>query len=215
MPESRAAARYRKLLGLPEPAPPEPAEPVLLERHSAILDHWFANGCQSKRAALVSVGMAPNGSPQVFRHPAVLAEIVRRRARMTRKHAVTEDRIIQEYEKIAFAALDEMLEIQPDGSAWIDMAAMTDDQKAALAEYHVDSYQELGDEEHPGHIVKKSRVKFHDKKAALDSLARIMGMFKDKLDVSHTISLSDKVQQRRERLAAAHVIEGEVIHETA
>lgn len=208
MADTRAEARSRMLAGLP------PLEPVLAieglsEGHRIVINHWFSNGCRSKREACIAAGMSPNSAADVFRRAAVQAEILRRRDRLERKTDITAARIIEEFGKIAFSNLGDMLEIQADGSAWIDMAAISEDQKAALAEYHVETYQELGDEEHPGHMVKKSRVKFHDKKAALDSLARINGMFKDKLEVSVGLTLSDKVQQARERLRGP-TIEGEL-----
>lgn len=211
MPESRAAARYRNLLGLPEPVPAPPRPVTLSVVHQKVIDHWFAGGCLSRRDATTAAGLSPHSASAVFGRPEVQAEIERRRDRMDRKAEVTEERIIREYAKLAFASLGDLLEIQTDGSAWIDMSALTDEQKAALAEYNVETYHELGDENHDGREVKKSKIKFHDKKAALDSLARIRGMFKDKLEVSVGLTLSDKVQQARQRLSAAPVIEGELV----
>ena len=46
---------------------------------------------------------------------------------------------------------------------------------------------------------------------ALSDLTRIQGGFKDKLDITVGLSLSEKVQQRRERLVASKTIEGEVV----
>lgn len=215
MPDTRAKARQRMLTGAPEPVPVLRIE-GLSAQHQIMVDHWFENGCKSQRAAAIAAGFAGTGATILFSRQAVRDEIERRRERMYRRAEITEARIIDEYAKIAFSSLGDMLEIQPDGSAWLDMAAMKSDQKAALAEYHVESYQELGDEDHPGHVVKKARIKFHDKKAALDSLSRIKGMFKDKLEIAVGLSLSEKVQQRRERLAVSRdtVIEGEIVHVT-
>lgn len=194
---------------------PEPVSriPGLLERHQIVLDHWFKGGCLSKRAACQAAGLHPNTSADIFKRPEVLAAIKRRRERIDLKAEVTEERIIAEYAAIAFSRLGDLLEVQEDGSAWVDMAAMTEDQKAALSEYNVETYQELGDDEHPGHTVKKSKVKFHDKQAALLALARIKGMLKDKLEITGGLTLSAKVQQKRERLAVSRdtVIEGEII----
>jgi len=197
----RAVARANRLAG---------KQVDLSFPYQVMLDHWFANGCRSRREAAIAAGHPASTAHYYFKKPEVIIEIERRRNLLRVECGITEERIKAEIAKIAFANLGDLLEIQADGSAYLDMAAMTDDQKSALAEYHVESYQELGDEEHPGHTIKKARIKFHDKKAALDSLARIMGMFKDKLEVNVGLTLTDKVHQARQRLQP-QTIEGEIV----
>lgn len=199
---TRAQARNRMLLGLP---PEEPRIAPLALNYQIVLDHWFANGCTSKRQAMIAAGLKPRDT-SMFHRKEMQEEIRRRRERMEYRSEITEEMIEREYAKIAFASLGEMLEIQDDGSATLDMASMSSDQKAALSEYHVESYQTLSGDDNPGQTVKKSRIKFHDKKAALDSLARIRGMMKDKLEVTVGITLADKVQQARQRLVEQKTI---------
>lgn len=212
MAETRVAARVRRLAGLPEPIPYNTIE-GLTPQHREVIHHWFMNGCKSKRQACVAAGMRGGSHADVFSRPAVVAEIARRKAEITAKFDVTEDRIIAEFAAIGFSRLGDLLEVQEDGSAWIDMSGMTDEQKAALAEYHVETYQVPGAEGEDGYTVKKSRIKFHDKPSALVSLARIKGMMKDKLEIAVGLSLSDKVQNARMRLREQPMIEGEIVDE--
>ena len=201
MPVSRAVARSQRLAGV--------EVECASDKVRLLVDAWFENGCRSRREACRIAGYTMSQAGYVFQRQDVIIEIERRRNLLRRETEITEARVIAELGKIAFASLGDLLEIQEDGSAWIDMAAITEDQKAALAQYDVETYQELGDEEHPVHVVKKSKIKFHDKKAALDSLARIMGMNNDKLAVTVGLTLSDKVQQARQRLQPT--IEGEIV----
>ena len=201
MPVSRAVARSQRLAGV--------EVECASDKVRLLVDAWFENGCRSRREACRIAGYTMSQAGYVFQRQDVIIEIERRRNLLRRETEITEARVIAELGKIAFASLGDLLEIQEDGSAWIDMAAITEDQKAALAQYDVETYQEFGDEEHPGHVVKKSKIKFHDKKAALDSLARIMGMNNDKLAVTVGLTLSDKVQQARQRLQPT--IEGEIV----
>ena len=201
MPVSRAVARSQRLAGV--------EVECASDKVRLLVDAWFENGCRSRREACRIAGYTMSQAGYVFQRQDVIIEIERRRNLLRRETEITEARVIAELGKIAFASLGDLLEIQEDGSAWIDMAAITEDQKAALAQYDVETYQELGDEEHPTHVVKKSKIKFHDKKAALDSLARIMGMNNDKLAVTVGLTLSDKVQQARQRLQPT--IEGEIV----
>jgi phage terminase small subunit len=176
------------------------------EQHRAVIDAYFANGCVSQRRALRECGYAETtavGNPHsVFQRDDVRAEIDRRHKLQSRRRDITEDNIKAEYAKVAFASLGDLLEVNEDGSAYLDMAKITEDQKAALAEYQVESYTDKEDGGE-GVKVKKSRIKFHSKLAALDSLARIMGMFKDKVEVSGTMSLVERIAKARERTHAA------------
>ena len=201
MPVSRAVARSQRLAGV--------EVECASDKVRLLVDAWFENGCRSRREACRIAGYTMSQAGYVFQRQDVIIEIERRRNLLRRETEITEARVIAELGKIAFASLGDLLEIQEDGSAWIDMAAITEDQKAALAQYDVETYQELGDGKHLGHVVKKSKIKFHDKKAALDSLARIMGMNNDKLAVTVGLTLSDKVQQARQRLQPT--IEGEIV----
>lgn len=194
-----------------------PRKAALSPAHKAVLDAWFANGCTSKRRALLAVGYAEataGGNPhQVFGRPDVIAEIDRRRAAMASKTDLTEAMIIAEYRKLAFASMGDLIEVNEDGSAYLDFNLLNSDQKAAMAEYTVETYEEGsameqtrdGETSQVMLTVKKSRVKFHSKLAALDSLSRIMGMFKDKIEVSGAANLVEKVAAARARIAAAKV----------
>ena len=198
--ETRAERRARMLLGLPEPA--------LIARHKNVVDHWFENGCLSKRQALIAAGYAA-GTPTsiIFSRPDVAAEIARRRAAFATKTDIDDEWVIERFRRIADADLGDLLEVQEDGTAWVDMSAMTPDQKSALSEYDsITSYGQPDEDGNPAPKVVKAKVRFHDKMAALMALARIRGMLKDKLEVSVGLTLGDKVQQARQRLAEQKTI---------
>lgn len=172
------------------------------ERYLKLVNEYFDNGF-NKRAAMRACGFSEKSiegyQHRLFNHPDVLAEIDRRRQSMTRRTDITQDRILQEYAKIAFANFGDLLEIQEDGSAVLDLAGMTDEQRAALSEFQVDEYKDGKGED--AREVKKYKVKFHDKKAALDALAKHLGMFTDKVEVSGEISLMDRILAGRKRAA--------------
>lgn len=199
------------------PAPePAPALPVLGLRpreisvsHMAIVDSWFANGCLSKRKALDAHGI--KGPPgMIFSRPEVADYIHYCLEKRQTYMAMTEADIIREYEKIAKASFGDILEVQEDGTAWVDMASLTPDMRAAISEYHVEAYTETRyDEGDAVQVpVKKFRVKFHDKKAALDSLARIHGMNKDRVEVAGASNLIDQVNAARKRLQQKEPTDG-------
>ena len=83
-----AAARYRKLAGLPEPerqpAPEPRPEPVngAAIRHELVVGYWFIGECRSWRAAVVRAGYSPSSAARIFARQDVLLEIERHRARI-------------------------------------------------------------------------------------------------------------------------------------
>lgn len=180
------------------------------EAHMAVIDAYFANGCLSQRRALLACGYSPAAAsrPQIiFQRDDVADEIERRRKRREKRTDVTEEKIIAELAKLAFANVGDLLEVNEDGSAFMDFNKLTPDLKAALAEYQVETYDERapvvdGEADVAGVAVtvKKARVKFASKQAALDSLARIKGMFKDKVEVSGSVGLVERIQEARKRL---------------
>lgn len=206
--EPRRATR-RRAEPLPEPElPPNTApDPELTLRprelkpeHMAVVDTWFVNGCLSKRQAALDHGYKNHS--QLFTRPDVKAYIRECMAKRQEYMAMSEADIIRRLEQIASADFGDLLEVNPDGTAWIDMANLTPDLRAAISEYRVEAYTETdyGEDGPVSRPVKKFRVKLHDKKAALDSLARIHGMNKDKMEVATSQNLVDQIAAARKRL---------------
>lgn len=197
-------------------------KPTLAAGHRAIVDAWFVNGCVSKRRAMHACGYSVNTAWEVFNREDVKDEIKRRQDQRRDRADVTEARITAELAKLAFTNMGDLLEVNEDGSAYLDLNSMTDAHRAALVEYQSETYTDKvlqencnevshllsgdtlpGNETNVGFTtvkVLKSKIKFASKQAALDSLARILGMFKDKVEVSGVTSLVDRVAAARKRL---------------
>ena len=104
---------------------------------------------------------AVGGAAQDARPSAPLDEIAERAARL----GVTPERVLQEYARIAFADLGKLADWGPDGLVLKAPERLGDADTAVISEI-------IGA---PGN--KNYRVKLYDKKAALDVLARHLGMF--------------------------------------
>jgi phage terminase small subunit len=88
-------------------------------------------------------------------------EIAARAARL----GVTPERVLQEYARIAFADLRRVADWGPDGLVVKTPEALSDADAAAISEIAA------------GAGSGGQRVKLYDKKAALDAIARHLGMF--------------------------------------
>jgi terminase small subunit-like protein len=89
-------------------------------------------------------------------------EIAERAARL----GVTPERVLQEYARIAFADLRRFADWGPDGLVLKTTGALSEADTAAISEITTS-----------GAGSRNYRVKLYDKKAALDAIARHLGMF--------------------------------------
>lgn len=93
------------------------------------------------------------------------------RKRLATRYQVTTERVIAEYAKIAFSDMRDFAAWGSTGVSLLDSAALTPEQAAAVAEVG----ETRGTDKGGGAL----RFKLHDKKGALDSLAKHLGLFKD------------------------------------
>ena len=169
----------------------------------------------TKQQAMVKAGYSESYASQraylVFGREDVQRAIEQRRYAMkTRQNGIV-DRIQDELAKIAFFNIGQVISVTDDGEFIYDFSTATMDEFAAIGECTVEYYTEgKGDD---AKEVKRIKVKPYDKKAALDSLARINGMFNDNASANNTdgMSIEERLQKGRERvrLNSPKTIDGE------
>jgi phage terminase small subunit len=119
--------------------------------------------------------------------PKVRAAIEEGQKARAQRMGITQDRVLQELARIAFSNLQDVLEETEDGQTTVNVKRLPRDVAAMLGEVSIT--QTKGKNQ-----MKISRVKLHDKMAALDKIAKHLGMFTDKHE--HTIvTLEDLVNQ--------------------
>ena len=103
------------------------------------------------------------------------------------RNMVTVERVLTEYAKLGYFDVRNLF--NNDGSP-IPIQKLDDDTAAALAGLDIQEiYEGTGDNRKFVGYTKK--YKLPDKKAALDSMAKYLGMFTDKVEVNHTITIED------------------------
>jgi hypothetical protein len=115
----------------------------------------------SSRATSGKARRGPKKGTQQEAPPAHFEEIAVHAARL----GITADRVLEEYGRIAFADLRHIVEWGPNGLHIKPLDQMTDADLVAISEIV------------PGADPEHSRVKLYDRKAALDAIARHLGMF--------------------------------------
>jgi phage terminase small subunit len=108
---------------------------------------------------------------------------------------ITQDRVLQEYAKLAF--LDPRRFYDEHGGL-IPVPLLPADVAAALAGMEVTTERSKdGDREAMADV---SKIKFIDKKGALDSVARHLGMFVDRSEVKSTVGVTISMTPQDEDL---------------
>lgn len=107
----------------------------------------------------------------------VAAYIAAKQTKLQEKTGITQERVLAEYAKIAF--MDPRKFFTPEGNL-IPIHELDDDTAAALAGMDVVENRGEG-----GAVVDYTKkIKISDKRGALDSIARTLGMFIDKSEIS-------------------------------
>ena len=146
------------------------------------------NATEAAIRAGYSVNSAGQIGSRLLKDVKICAEINKRSAEQSQRLRITADRVMQEYEAIAL--LDPLDLFRPDGS----MKPLEEIPEAARRAIGGLELREMTPVDTPdGQIaVQLRKVKLIDKKGALDSIAKIMGMMRDKLDVNLRVSAEEQ-----------------------
>lgn len=113
---------------------------------------------------------AESAASRLLRNVQVAAAVEEAQKRVAQKLEVTVEKILEEYARIGFSRITDIAKWGGRLIELLDSTLLGQDAIAAIAEVS---------EGREG-----IKVKLHDKKGALDSLARHLGMFKDQLEVT-------------------------------
>ncbi len=147
------------------------------------------NGTQAAIRAGYSAATARQIAAENLSKPNVESAIAEGRARLTAAAGVNAERIVKEYALLGFANMLDYIRIE-GGAPVVDMSAVTRDHGAAIQEVTSEVYMErTGDDENPVEPVKRTKFKLCDKKGALDSLAKHLGMFTERHEHSGVVKI--------------------------
>lgn len=177
----------------------------LTEKQKRFCDEYLIdlNGTRSYKAAYLSVkkdATAAAAATRLLRNVKVAVYISGCMLAREKRTEITQDRVLREYAKIAF--FDPRKLFYDDGTPK-GISQLDDDTAAALAGLDVIENWEYDDKE--GKKVKNGHTKKYkitEKKGALDSLARHLGMFTDKVQITGEINVTSPCEEINRRIAS-------------
>jgi phage terminase small subunit len=142
------------------------SRPVFTKRQLAFIREYLADlkPAEAARRAGYSAESANKTAYWLRNEPKIAARIEEGEARRREKKQVTADRVIEELGRMAFSNMRDYVEWGPKGIELRDHTVLDEDQTAAVADVE------------PKGNGKVARLKLYDKLAALNALARHLGM---------------------------------------
>lgn len=117
------------------------------------------------------------------------------RALMRERLKVTENTIVEEVAKLAFANMTDFIVIDQDGMARSDLSGLTREQLAALSEITIDTYMDgKGDDARP---VKSVKFKLAPKLAALELLGKKHKLWTDVVESNGVADIASELRAAR------------------
>jgi phage terminase small subunit len=151
------------------------------------------NAAQAARRAGIPTASSHRDGHRLLNRPRVAAFIEAERAASIERTRIDVDRVRREFARIAFTDIADFMEWDEEGNiALKPSAAISPDDRAAIVDLKVKR----------GKNGMNARVKLHDKQRALDSLARLMGLYGKKsfVTIDHEKEKRDANAILRERL---------------
>jgi phage terminase small subunit len=166
------------------PAPkPDPKSSATAKQQAFI--HAYLTSFDATKAAIAagySRRSAVAQASQQLHNPKVSNEITRLMTLKLKKIDVTTDHVIAEIARLGFSNMADYIEVQPDGSAAINLLKLSREQTAAIQEITVDEYTEGRGED--ARQVKRVKFKLADKKGPLELLGKHLKLFAERIEVT-------------------------------
>jgi phage terminase small subunit len=137
------------------------------------------NGTQAAKRAGYSAKSASEIAHENLRKPQIALAIDEE---LAKNGGITRTRVVHELALIGFANMLDYITPQPDGTAYVDLSQLTRDQAAAIGEVTVEEYIEGRGED--ARDVKRVKFKLSDKQGALEKLGKVLGMFRERHEVT-------------------------------
>ena len=159
----------------------------LTPKQMRFVDEWLIdfNGKQAAIRAGYSAKTAEATAARLLRNVKVQAEISRRQKDLQRRTEISQDRVVKELARVAFADVADYVQVETriinrgdievplELAVHKETAELSADQRAAIASIKQGA--------------NGVEIKLHDKIKALELLGRHIGMFNDKLEVKATV----------------------------
>lgn len=165
----------------------------ITDQQRRFVDEYFVDYNQT--AAAIRSGYSPRSAAstacELMKNPDIQEIIELRKAQLSSRLGVSVQRIRDRLAAMAFGSIANVVDVTEYGE--IRLKKIED-----ISEIDMSAVQELTMTK--GKNGSTLKVKMYDAKGAAELLGKEQGMFKDKLDINVTGSMSDRLKSARERM---------------
>lgn len=147
--------------------------------------HDPSNATAAAKRAGYSLETARQQANQMLNNPKIASKIEEANVEAANKLGITKERIMQEYAKIAFSDLKNVISEDEFGNTTVNIRGLRDEVSGALAALKIRNTKKGPEVD----------VKLNDKQTALLALARMCGWDSDKLEVSGKLTLEQLIER--------------------
>lgn len=163
------------------------ATPKLSPRAARFVAEYLVdcNAAAAARRAGYSQRTAHSQGGRLLRNVAVAQAIAAAQARRVQRVEVTADAVVRELSRVAFSDVGQLHDA--DGNL-LPLQQLPEDARRAVVQFEAEAVGQDGEA-----VTQLRRVKLADKLKALELLARHLGMLRDKVEHSGTVTLEELV----------------------
>lgn len=160
-------------------------------RYQRFVDEFVAdsNGTQAAIRAGYSERTAAQQASRLLKNVKIAAAIAEARKTVAERLGITAERVLTEYARLAFFDIRKAFD---DEGRLKSIHDLDDDTAAAISGIETEDLYE-GKGESREHVGRLHKIKHSDKKAALDSIAKHIGLLKDAQPGGVTLNLAGQV----------------------
>ena len=163
---------------------------------------WYVRQPNATKAAIkagYSATSAHSTGHELLKHPEVAALIASERAARAARLFITPERIAGTLAAIAFGDSREVVSWDGDGNVEISPSDTLHEDEAMMVDGIIRKERTDAD----GNTTTSTEIKLSNRQAALDKLARIQGLYKDRVEVTDGDGLAARLEAKRlARIAA-------------
>lgn len=164
---------------------------VLSKKHRRFVEEYLVdlNATQAAIRAKYAPTRAKQTAHKIMQREEVQEAIAAGQAKRSERTEITQDRVLQEFAKIAFADMADFLTFNADGTVTLDWSNLPEGATKVIQSIEQDTHtQGKGDD--ATKEVLRTKFKLHDKLGALRDIGRHLGMFTDNVKHSATDEFS-------------------------
>lgn len=171
---------------------------TLTDKQKRFVEEYLVdlNATRAAIAAGYSEKTAHSIGHENLKKPDIDEAIQKAMAERSERTKITQDKVLAEYARLSFSNMQDYLRIDDEGEGTLTLAELDEDQARAISEYTVETHNERDPEDNKKtRVVRKTKLKLYDKKGALDSVARHLGMFNDKVTLGGNVVVKRSIER--------------------